>query len=226
MAAERDRPRRNPPTGGYPRGVETRGRIVTAALKVFGEEGYERASTRTIAREAGVRPPALQYYFDSKDGLHLACGQRILDDALGVLSPAILDAERRATRGLALDAVEALCDLLDAFVDASLITAQSPAAGRFLARAQSDEWSPARDLVHENLTRPVHHLCARLVALGTGCAVDDDVRLRTSVILGQVSVLRESTLKIIGWRDFAGVRLDAVKTVLRAHTRASLSVSP
>lgn len=218
-------PRRNPPSGGYPRGVETRGRIVLAALKVFGEEGYERASTRKIAREAGVRPPALQYYFDSKEGLHRACGQMIIDQALGVLRTALLAAERQASVADRGQAVEALCDLLDAFADSLLISAVSPDSSRFLARAQSDDRSPARDLVQEHLIAPVHALCAQLVALATPSPITDEVRLRTGVILGQLSALHANaagTLRALGWPNFQDERLAAVKTVLRAHTRAAL----
>jgi len=38
---------------GYARGEETRARIVTTALRVFGEEGFNKASTRQIAADAG-----------------------------------------------------------------------------------------------------------------------------------------------------------------------------
>ena len=51
------------PAVGYVKGQETRLRIILAAIDLFGEEGYERASTRKIAIAAGVNLPALQYYF-------------------------------------------------------------------------------------------------------------------------------------------------------------------
>jgi len=35
-------------------------------MRLFGEKGYEGASTRDIAAAAGVNAPALQYYFDNK----------------------------------------------------------------------------------------------------------------------------------------------------------------
>ena len=61
--------------GGYARGEETRLRIVTAALKLFGQLGFDGASTRDIAAAAGVNAPALQYYFDNKEGLYIACAE-------------------------------------------------------------------------------------------------------------------------------------------------------
>ena len=52
--------------GGYQRGEETRARIVDAALALFGEYGFDGASTRDIAERAGVNAPAIGYYFDNK----------------------------------------------------------------------------------------------------------------------------------------------------------------
>jgi AcrR family transcriptional regulator len=53
--------------GGYARGEETRERIVDAALTMFGERGFEGASTRDIATVGGVKASALPYYFDNKE---------------------------------------------------------------------------------------------------------------------------------------------------------------
>lgn len=51
---------------------ETRARILEAALAVFRERGFERATMREIAAEAGVATGAAYYYFDSKDALVMA----------------------------------------------------------------------------------------------------------------------------------------------------------
>src|SRR6185312_1309491 len=71
---------RRPPAGGYARGDETRERIIDAAVKLFGERGFAAASTRDIATAAGVNAPALQYYFENKEGLYQACAEFIASD--------------------------------------------------------------------------------------------------------------------------------------------------
>src|SRR5947209_19493829 len=58
--------------GAPGRGEETAGRILLAAIEVFADEGYEGASTRSLASHAGVNAPAIQYYFGSKEGLYRA----------------------------------------------------------------------------------------------------------------------------------------------------------
>ncbi len=221
-------PRRSPTAGGYARGEETRARIISAALKVFGDEGYERASTRRIAREAGVMPPALQYYFDSKEGLHLACGQFIIDISTQGFAVALENAEAILAEGGAPDAAHALCDVLDTLLDASLFARGSPDWERFAARIQSERDSPAGALIQRKIAAPLRDICARLVAQATGTALNDEARLRAIAIIGQVSafhVYREGALQLLGWRDFNGPRRDTIKAVLRAHTQAALNLS-
>jgi AcrR family transcriptional regulator len=55
---------------------ETRSRILEAALSVFQARGFEKATMREIATEAGVATGAAYYYFDSKDALVMAFYER------------------------------------------------------------------------------------------------------------------------------------------------------
>lgn len=60
--------------------------ILEVAERVFGELGYEGASTRHLATEAGVNMAMLNYYFGSKDGLLKA----VLERRINVLRQALL----------------------------------------------------------------------------------------------------------------------------------------
>ncbi len=55
---------------------ETRERILEAALRVFGERGFENATMREIAKEAEVAVGAAYYYFESKDAIVMAFYER------------------------------------------------------------------------------------------------------------------------------------------------------
>jgi AcrR family transcriptional regulator len=55
--------------GLTPRAEQTRAAIVEAALRLFREHGYEAATMRVIAREAGVSTGNAYYYFASKEEL-------------------------------------------------------------------------------------------------------------------------------------------------------------
>lgn len=54
--------------------------ILEAAEKLFSELGYEGASTRQIAKEAGANMAMINYYFGSKEGVFMEImGQRVSD---------------------------------------------------------------------------------------------------------------------------------------------------
>lgn len=51
---------------------ERRSQILEAALKVFAEKGFKRATNKDIADAAGVSPGLLYFYFDNKEDLFFA----------------------------------------------------------------------------------------------------------------------------------------------------------
>jgi AcrR family transcriptional regulator len=58
------------PAGRLPgRGDATRTRILDAARRRFGRDGYERATIRAIAAHAGVDPKLVMRYFGNKEAL-------------------------------------------------------------------------------------------------------------------------------------------------------------
>jgi AcrR family transcriptional regulator len=63
-----------------PKSEETRLRILTSALELFHERGFEAATMREIATRAGVATGAAYYYFPSKDAIVLAFYRRAADE--------------------------------------------------------------------------------------------------------------------------------------------------
>jgi len=53
-------------------GEQSRERLLLAAMKLFGEQGFARTSTREIALAAGANVSAISYYFGDKAGLYKA----------------------------------------------------------------------------------------------------------------------------------------------------------
>jgi AcrR family transcriptional regulator len=68
MPAE-NRQTRSPRTGRRPGATSSRDEILRAARRLFAEHGYEAASMRAIAAEAGVDAALLVHFFGSKAGL-------------------------------------------------------------------------------------------------------------------------------------------------------------
>jgi AcrR family transcriptional regulator len=220
--------RRHPEDGGYARGEETRARIVATALRVFGEEGFNKASTRQIAADAGVNPPALQYYFGGKEGLHRACAQHIIDRMLSVVSPALTQAQQMRRTATREEAIDALCALLDAMAD-GLVAAGSEGWSRFITRGKADGAGPAMEMLRENIGMPILQAVANLISLVTDRDPADEItRIKAAAILGQVSTFhtnRENTLAALKWPGFDAPRLQMIKSVIREHTRAILGAA-
>jgi AcrR family transcriptional regulator len=55
--------------GRWRTGQQSKQRILDAARKRFVRDGYERATVRAIAADAGVDVAMVYYFFDNKDGL-------------------------------------------------------------------------------------------------------------------------------------------------------------
>lgn len=64
-----------PRTGRRPGENRTRAAILAAAREMFAELGYAGATTRGIARKAGVDPALVHHYFTNKEGLFAAAMQ-------------------------------------------------------------------------------------------------------------------------------------------------------
>lgn len=81
---------------------ETRDRILDAALRQFRERGFEKATMRDIALEAGVATGAAYYYFRSKEDLVMAFYLRTDKEAVAIFERVIGSTKdlRKRVRGL------------------------------------------------------------------------------------------------------------------------------
>lgn len=61
-----------PPLGEAPDTDAPRGRLLEAAVRLFAEQGFSKASVRQIAAAARVNVAAISYYFGDKQGLYRA----------------------------------------------------------------------------------------------------------------------------------------------------------
>ena len=57
----------------------TRGKILSSAMTEFAAHGYEAASLNTVCAAGGISKGIIYHYFDSKDGLYLACLRECFD---------------------------------------------------------------------------------------------------------------------------------------------------
>jgi AcrR family transcriptional regulator len=91
------------PKGRVPREVRER-EMIAAAREAFSARGYHAASMDEIAEASGISKPMLYNYFESKDGLFVACVREAAADLFAEVRAAAaatdLPPEQRLWRGL------------------------------------------------------------------------------------------------------------------------------
>ena len=210
------------------RGEDTARRILLAAIEVFAEEGYEGATTRSLASRAGVNAPAIQYYFGSKEGLYravIAHIANIVEERLGPVAQRIAAALAGAPTPAELTAL--LLDLLDGFLELVACRGIPEAAALLLARAEIEN-AAALDVLQQAVLRlafgPAIAVVARLLGLGES---DEEVKIRTFTIFGQALVFKKHTTKMgacpaLGWVELDDKQIKTIATILREQAEAIL----
>jgi AcrR family transcriptional regulator len=141
----------------------TRDRIVAAAADLFSERSFDGATTREIARRAGVTQPLLHYHFRSKEELWQAAV-----DSLFELLDQTMDERTDGLRGV--DPITSAKLLVREFVTFS---ARNPQLHRIITQ-ESKADSARMDYVVDNHVRPIYErTTAMFEALARSGAVPD-----------------------------------------------------
>ncbi|MFT6668707.1 MAG: AcrR family transcriptional regulator [Afipia broomeae] len=162
---------------GYARGTRTRARILEVSIRLFGRKGYDGVTTREIAAESDVPPASLQYYFENKVGLYLACLDHVQRHSLDIL-------------GSTLDRVEALTvaqsdqgrladiywELFDAVIDFSVQPPVGPSYAMFaLRRDFPSEALVAKPSGIDFLGPRINGCCARILTKISNGRIDGEM---------------------------------------------------
>jgi len=139
----------------------TRDRLLAAAVEIFAERGFEGATTRAIARRAGVALAALPYHYKTKDALWRAAADQLFER--------YRDRMLRRQRELRdEDEAERTRQLLREFV---LFSAENPEVHRFVLQEGTRRSERLRWMVERHI-RPIFRYVTRSVeraqALGFG----------------------------------------------------------
>ncbi|MEJ1966843.1 MAG: CerR family C-terminal domain-containing protein [Gammaproteobacteria bacterium] len=211
---------------GYARGEETRARIVLTALKLFGERGFAGASTRDIARSAGVNAPALQYYFDSKEGVYLACVEHIVEQMWAHMSDVVSQAERvLQANGDDAALIEAYCNIQSQIADFMFTSSHASDWRLFMARQQAGMGPVAGfQIMYQRVNKRMSAVTSAIVGRLLGRpAGDDETLIRAMALSGQLSVFqffRRSALTVLSWDSVNAERLALLKRIIREQTAA------
>jgi AcrR family transcriptional regulator len=197
-------------------------------MQLFGERGFEGASTRDIAASAGVNAPALQYYFDNKEGVYLACAERIVSRVWEHMSEVV----ERAERSLAEDPdesalIEMFCAIQGQIAEMMVRSLHTEQWRLFMAREQAGLGPLAGfQIVYEGVSKRINAVSGAIVGRLLGRPADDEETLiRTMALSGQLlffQVLRRTALTALNWDAINAERLALLKRVIGEQTAALL----
>lgn len=224
IPTSRKTPKARAAVNGYPKGEETRQRILDAALKAFGEASFTTATTRRISEEAGVSLPTLQYYFGDKEGLYRACAETIVEhyrshtkvaaaEAAGALGD---DCSAKTARAQLKAVIRALAGFLVGSTEAQRWA-------QFVARELRDP-GPAFEILYDRLWRPGVELTARLIARILGSpASDPAARIQALLLISSLLAFqsgRSISLRTMHWTTIGHQQLATVLSCLDAQIDA------
>lgn len=204
------------------RGEDTRQRLIEAALKIFGDYGFEGASTRMLADAAGANLAAIPYHFGSKEGLYRAAAEFIVENCGREILPTIsrIELTLEGKKPARKDATTLLQELLERF---SAIVVGSEFADSFASFVMREQLQPgaAFEILYEGMMRRLTEACAKLLAIVLGRRSDDEkILIRTQTLLGQVLVFRTSRATVfrqLGWREFSKDQIKAIQSIVREN---------
>ena len=163
-------------------GDATRAKILDAAGRLFAEKGFAHTTNRAVCEEAGVDLAAINYHFESRDGLYRAV---LLEGHARLVSLEDL----RDIQAKPVTAQAKLEAILDIFVEVSLAERLWPV--RVLARELLSPTPFLRDLFSEGIL-PKAQIVLGLIAEITGLAPNDPALFR-----GMISVMAPCVLLVI-----------------------------
>lgn len=202
------------------RGDLTRENLVKTAMKIFARDGFDAASTRTIADEAGVNQALISYHFRNKNGLYLAVFEYIVQmmqsqfgAGMQVLNALIKDpnASDDLIKG-------ALLNFCDGSIDI-LVSEEMTDKAKLILREQQTP-TEAFDIVYDGFMGPLINNIAALVGRLRPDFTGEDLKIKAVTMFSQVIALRaaRSTInRFLGWDNIGQSEAQKLKTQIREN---------
>jgi TetR/AcrR family transcriptional regulator, regulator of cefoperazone and chloramphenicol sensitivity len=204
-----------------PSGAEvTRNALIDAALRLFGERGYDAVSTREIADQAAANIGSIAYHFGGKPGLRLACARHVMERIGGLVMPLV----SQPLPPLVPQQAETMMEQgLENFGRFLVVSPQASIYAAFIIREVMQP-GDVIDLMYDAMIGPVHRRFCQLFGLATGLeAESEEVRLAVFSLLGQVlyfRIARPLVLKRMEWSGMGAPEADRLVAILRKNLKA------
>jgi TetR/AcrR family transcriptional regulator, regulator of cefoperazone and chloramphenicol sensitivity len=173
-----------------PQNLDTRERLLQAAVIAFGRRDYDGVSIREVVEAAGANIAAISYHFGGKRELYLATVAFLADRLHAGMADQLHQAKQAINEGAPGPCAELLCRFLGGFLEQMLAGELGESAPGIIFREQSQP-TEAFDILYARLLEPMHTTLASLVACHLGrVAKDREVITLSHALLGQTVIFR------------------------------------
>jgi AcrR family transcriptional regulator len=201
----------------------TREAIVEAAMRGFGEKGFEATGIREIAAAAECNVAAISYHFGGKEGLRAACAEHIVE-LMGRVLAAARPADALPSDPAAAEAM--LAGLVRSLVGFLLLQPDGQLVAGFMLREMAQP-SDALDTIYKGLFEGVHQRACAVWGVATGRPPESEaVRLAVFATIGQIlyfRIARPVVERRMGWRGIGAAEADAVIDAIVGTLHARLA---
>jgi AcrR family transcriptional regulator len=200
---------------------EARHRLLRAGIAQFGRKGLDGATTRDIARSAGVNIAGIAYHFGGKEQLYLACAEYIAQ----TVRTSVAERLRQIEAEPATPAID-LGRILSGLAEFMLATPEIADFARFILREQMDP-SPAFDVLYATFMEPMHKRLCLLWAEATGEEPHSQrTKLKVFALISQIfffRLARAGALRRLGWTEIGGEEINAIIELARESLAALIA---
>ena len=148
--------------------VSTDIRILVAAEKAFGQNGFVRTRLEDIAKSVGIRRPSLLYHFSTKEELYFTVVRSMFDD----LKKTLLGAMGKGTYS------EQITRLASEFI---LFVDNRPSFAATLLREMIDGNGPAHDILKTEIV-PVLSMLEKYINIQGQNQLPEGVSIRAAIL--------------------------------------------
>lgn len=204
------------------KGEQARRKLLLAALQKIGAKGYDNASVREIADEAGQNVAAIAYYFGTKDKLYAAVLEGIGEYLRGVFGQVAADSRQMLAEG-PVDG-----EMARGIIKRMMRTLLGEQLGggdfekiRLVMLREQAAPSENFDLLYQATLKPLHELFTRAMCIATGeDPASTEVVFRTHAMFGQVlafTLARATLLRRLGTTRLEEADVAVIAQILDQH---------
>lgn len=198
----------------------TRTALIDAAIRLFGERGYDAVSTRDIADLAAANIGSIAYHFGGKPGLRLACAEHVIANIAATVGPAFLRPLPPLTSDQALETIERM---MGVFTHFWMVSEGSQSFVNFMLREMLVK-GEVSELFYSVWMKPMHKRFCELFGIATGRDPSShEVKIAVFSFIGQVFHFRVGQpliMRRLEWDELGEREAECVVEGLVRNTRA------